>query len=371
MSKTYAKITTPLLALSEAEDYEEAKLEWRITGKVWRQTLYTNTYDNSDGIPTDLRRHPSGHHSFCLCGHPIVYHFEIENTVNKTKEIVGSTCIANWMILRHMNETLNMDKSIITEEMIEEWKSTTVQGLIKDAWWEENGAEFTDSFNHIKDYDLRLNVRNVGKKTVYDRTIGIYVPATMVRKRTEGVFGHPDYAMASIVWRWNHPQNTRAQNQSKRGYPDERLLNDLTLFHTTIDEHIDTYLHEHSSSVDDKELTNNIVKSVLIDRHNETFRKQMEYYGLPYFDSTTDSTTEWEKQFLVSIKTQVMLDRQLSQNQITSLMKILNRNNKTPTEAQTSYLTALGYTGTTPTTHIEISKLIDVWKIKRRKQLEE
>ena len=97
----------------------------------------------------------------------------------------------------------------------------------------------------------------------------------------------------------------------------------------------------------------------------------MEYYGLPYFDESYDYTSEWEMQFLSSIKTQIMLDRTLSQNQIKSLMKILNRNNKSPTEAQTTYLTALGYTEEIPTTHIEISKLIDVWKGKRRKQMEE
>ena len=100
---TYAKITTPLLELSEAEDYEDAKLEWRITGNVWRDTA------------ASVRDHPSNHPNHCLCGHNIVYHFEIENTMNKTKEIVGSTCIGNWMVLRHMSEKLNVPKDTITE----------------------------------------------------------------------------------------------------------------------------------------------------------------------------------------------------------------------------------------------------------------
>ena len=74
----YPRLTSKLLALSQSDDYEEAKLEWRITGNVWRATN-TQSYDNSNGIPTQVRNHPSGHPAHCLCGHPIVYHFEIEN----------------------------------------------------------------------------------------------------------------------------------------------------------------------------------------------------------------------------------------------------------------------------------------------------
>ena len=71
MSKSnYPRLTSKLLALSESDDYEEAKLEWRITGNVWRE----NTVENNE-----LHSHPCGHPNKCLCGHPIVYHFEIEN----------------------------------------------------------------------------------------------------------------------------------------------------------------------------------------------------------------------------------------------------------------------------------------------------
>ena len=55
MSKShYPRLTDRLLALSESDDYEEAKHEWRITGRVWRLDG-RKTYDNSDGIPTQVR----------------------------------------------------------------------------------------------------------------------------------------------------------------------------------------------------------------------------------------------------------------------------------------------------------------------------
>ena len=347
---TYAKITTPLLELSEAEDYEDAKLEWRITGNVWRDTEQA------------VRDHPSNHSNHCLCGHNIVYHFEIENTLNKTKEIVGSTCIGNWMVLRHMSEKLNIPKDTITEAMIEEWKKVAVTGLVKDAWWEENGVQFEMDFDFIRDFDLRLNVRR-GKR-FFNRDSGRYEHKKLLRKRAEGDYGHPEYKMASIVWRWNHPQNTRAQIHNTRGFPDDKLLRDMTLFQLEMEEYI--------SRIDADKLKGNI-KRIVREVENlimeDRLKQVCSYYDIPMFNPVNDSTSDWEHDFLNSIKKQLLDNRELSGRQIESLLKIINRNNKTPTDAQTSYLTALGYTGTMPTTHLEISKLINEWKEKRHNQI--
>lgn len=357
---TYAKITTPLLELSEATDYENAKLEWRITGKVWRDT------------EASVRGHPSNHPNHCLCGHNIVYHFEIENTVNKVKEIVGSTCIGNWMILRHMHEQLDIPKDTITEEMIEQWKTQAVTGLIKDAWWEENGDDFKKEFKFLEDFDLRLNVRK-GKR-YFNRMTGQYEPRVSIRKRAEGQYGHPNYKMASIVWRWNHPDNTRAQRNSTRGYPDDKLLNDMTLFSShinremeKIDEH--KYFSEHTWIRKKSNVVSSIVDMVEKSLELNRFHDSLRYYDIPIFDPDNAGTSDWETNFLKSIQRQLEDDLDLSSKQLDSLFKIINRNNKTPTEAQTSYLTALGYTGTMPTTHLEISKLIDVWKKKRNNEI--
>ena len=105
---TYGRITSKILELSNANDYEEAKKEWRITGNVWRHGV-----NDESRLGFRVRDHVSGHPNSCLCGHDIVYHFEIENTENGTKEIVGSTCIGNWMVLRHMEEKMKIDRRTI------------------------------------------------------------------------------------------------------------------------------------------------------------------------------------------------------------------------------------------------------------------
>ena len=74
---TYSRLTNKLLALSNSDDYEEAKKEWRITGEVWKESSSERT-----------RSHVSGHPNSCLCGHDIVYHFEIENTEMELKKLL-------------------------------------------------------------------------------------------------------------------------------------------------------------------------------------------------------------------------------------------------------------------------------------------
>ena len=45
--------------------------------------------------------------------------------------------------------------------------------------------------------------------------------------------------MASIVWRWNHPDNPRRQRDSKRGTPNDKLMEDLVLFKINMQKHLD------------------------------------------------------------------------------------------------------------------------------------
>ena len=52
-----------------------------------------------------------------------------------------------------------------------------------------------------------------------------------------------DYKMASIVWRWNHPDNPKAQIHTK-GFPNEKLMSDLDIFHMLIDRHKATVAEE-------------------------------------------------------------------------------------------------------------------------------
>ncbi len=77
-----------MVELSVADDYDDCKHEWVVTGETWyipfgedASIILPDVHVNGDR----LRAHPHE----CLCGHPIVWHFEIENTENGEKQIVG------------------------------------------------------------------------------------------------------------------------------------------------------------------------------------------------------------------------------------------------------------------------------------------
>ena len=320
MMATYSRLTSKLLALSNSDDYEEAKKEWRITGNVWRESSSERT-----------RNHVSGHPNSCLCGHDIVYHFEIENTENGTLEIVGSTCINNWMVLRHMEEKLKIDRRTITEKMIEEWKQNAVQTLIKDAWWEENGKEFTETFDSIKDLDLRINVKYTGK-TYWDESLKEYKPETFIRKSSSGLYGTPNYEMASIVWRWNHPDNPRRQRDSKRGTPNDRLMEDLVLFKLNMEKHLSVVNNEFKKDSERRLLLKNITSHIRdeILKVNKNDKNQLEFlagcnfFGIRPF-TTGEAQNSWERRFLRDMRRRIVRMERPSPKQCDSLINILQR----------------------------------------------
>lgn len=325
---TYSRLTNKLLALSNSDDYEEAKKEWRITGNVWRHGV-----NEESRLGFRVRDHVSGHPNSCLCGHDIVYHFEIENTENGTLEIVGSTCINNWMVLRHMEEKLKIDRRTITEKMIEDWKTNAVQSLIKDAWWEENGEEFTETFDSIKDLDLRINVKYNGK-TYWDESLKEYRPETFIRKSSSGRYGHPEYEMASIVWRWNHPDNPRRQRDSKRGTPNDRLMEDLVLFKLNMEKHLSVVNNQFKKESERRLLLKNITSHIRdeILKVNKNDKNQLEFlagcnfFGIRPF-TTGEAQNNWERRFLRDMRRRIVRMERPSPKQCDTLINILQRRN--------------------------------------------
>jgi|TARA_R100000027_G_scaffold56826_1_gene46260 hypothetical protein len=358
----YPALTSRLLNLSVSDDYEIAKKEWRITGKVWKKSPVGRYRDI-------ILNHPSGHPHHCLCGKDIVYHFEIENTENGVKEIVGSTCINNWMVLRHMSETLNIPLSAITEEKIEQWKNIAVQTLIKEAWWDEEGEEFTQLFDEIKDLDLRMNVKKTAKK-YYDNVLKEYRPVTYLRKTSSGKFGRDDYLMASIVWRWNHPDNKKAQINT-RGYPNQRLLNDMDLFSIYIDEYLEKIGIEDKYAEDRKTFLENLdldIKDRLskLREHDISERKFLEaclYFGFPVFNAYEDGSSQWERSFLQDMRRLFIRGGEPSERQAERLKEILlTGKTAKATEKQVAYLKSLGFDKGDSLTKKEASKKIDELK---------
>tara|TARA_A100001201_G_scaffold24269_1_gene27475 strand:- start:4306 stop:5475 length:1170 start_codon:yes stop_codon:yes gene_type:complete len=351
-----------LTDLSVADDYEDAKHEWRVTGRCWWG------FGRSESeAPAWV--HQTNHIGECLCGHRIVYHFEIENTENGTIECLGSDHITSYIILRGLMEETGLAESEITEAMIQEWIDVRVKSMKAESWWHEHGEQFEKTFNAVKDMDLRINVIETNKK-YWDEDLKMYRKTTKIRKRsTGGQHWEPDFKMASIVWRWNHPDNPRNQ-KTKRGYPDKKLISDLMWFNMQLETHKETVKQEElklearkqiieESSIKFKDAVKDEFKSKAED---SAFAKLCEMEGYPYFDKSF-AISSWEESFIRDMRLALTDRRGLSDKQAATLLKIVNRATEPASDKQINYLRRLGYEGdfallTKRTASVEIDELV-------------
>jgi len=203
-----------MVELSHADTYEEARDEWEATGRVYNHTHYGNEPEWTNG-----------HTGHCLCGHPVVYHFEIRNTVTGVHECVGSDHIGAYLIIREIARDTGINAEDVTDVQIKTWLKDRVAVMKRDAWWAENGAHFTDMLNDIRELDMAVNIKDKSLVMNGDQYAYKYYPKT----RATGKFGDYGYKMASIVWRWDTTTNPRNQ-LTKYGYPNDRLWSDINLF---------------------------------------------------------------------------------------------------------------------------------------------
>lgn len=206
--------------LSVADNYNEAKDEWIATGDVW--------WNGNGDIPDWVAN--SSHPNQCLCGHPIVYHFRIRNTENGVEEIVGSDHINSYLIMRQIAEEKGLVIGEVTDEQVAEWIKVRVGSMKAEAWWAENGDSFKLMFDKIKELDLWLNAYR--QDWVFNTALQRSEQRRVLRKKGKGQFGTRTYKMASIVWRWNHPDNPKNQF-TVHGYPNARLMQDLAYLYVT------------------------------------------------------------------------------------------------------------------------------------------
>ena len=352
-----------LTVLSDAEDYEEAKSEWRVTGRCW--------WGHQRGRTIPQWVDQTNHTGECLCGHNIVYHFEIENTENGTVECLGSDHITSYLILRGLMEETGLAESEITEAMIQEWIKVRVTSMKAESWWEENGELFEDRFNAVKDYDLRINVIETNKK-YWDDDLQMFRKVTKIRKKGSGEAGMyflPNFKMASIVWRWNHPDNPKNQ-QTRRGYPDRKLLSDLLFFFVELETHKKTIADEDNALKARKEILaessikfKDAVKEEFANKAQDSaFGALCENMGYPYFDKSF-ATNDWEESFISDMRLALTSGRRLSDRQATTLLKLVNRATQPASDKQINYLRRLGYEGdfallTKQTASVEIDILV-------------
>jgi len=360
------KLKERLTQLSVADNYNEANKEWIVTDNVW----YIPFGEEAVGelpdvhcVGNELENHPHE----CLCGHPIVWHFEIENTENGNMQIVGSEHIESYMVIRHF-ENQGIDPDTVTEEMIDEWLTEKVKALKAEWWWNLHGEQFEQWFEEIKEIDLRLNVRQKG--TRWDGQTRRYEPTSVIRKRAEGTFGTAGYKMSSIVWRWNHPNNAKKQIET-RGYPNERLWNDLQMFAILIEAHkaaieieesdrrdriesitrtkeneeieneerrvkyakmrVESIKREEEVNIknaelegvrEEKRLAQAIAGRMQAETDNSIFAEMCEYYDLPIFN-TNIGTSDWEKRFLTDMIYRLSDRKNISERQLGTLKNII------------------------------------------------
>jgi len=329
MSNTYVRLTKPLLARSISDNYEEAKKEWRMTGNVWRN---------------EPPSHPCNHTGQCLCGKNIVWHFEVENTHTSELQLLGSSCINNWMVLRHLTEVKGMDIADVTDEIIAEWLDNAVNEIKAEWWMKEHGSLWNLMYDAVAEIDLRTNINKSGK--VWDSETRRYEKRIKIRKRGKGQRGEPDYKMASVIWRWNHPDNPK-NHQTKYGWPQEGLFEDVCILYAQVGVEKQRILLEDEER--EKRIGNLAAKEVAARlRANEraavekeTFEQNCEFYDIPTFD-IDEATGDWERRFLRDMKSKIIRDSQLSQRQLETLRGIVTGIGPAATEKQLRYMEKLG-----------------------------
>jgi len=390
--------------LSVADNYEDAKHEWIATGEVW--------WSGNEEMPEWVRNSQMGFGK-CLCGHIVVYHFQITNTENGIVECVGSDHINTYLIMRAIAEDEDRPIDTITDAQIQEWIDVRVKSMKSEAWWKVNGSGFEMMFNAVKEIDLRYNVHITG--SYYDTEAQWTVPTTKLRKRGEGQYGSDSYKMASVVWRWNHPDNPKAQINTT-GYPNDNLMKDLSLLFVkkepllaklaeekearekritdlaeraerrrianeerrareraeeaerlriyNLPENVEKrrlaaeqrerdriareeeqkrLYEERMEARRQAEIAKQVQNDEVLRDSNDKFVNLCGYYGIPVFDESF-AGNDWERTFLADIKSLLLKDKGLSDNQLAALQRIFERDRATV--KQLNYLRSLGYKGT-------------------------
>jgi len=392
------KLMKRMVELSVADNYEDAKEEWLATGNVWWGGGLT------DDIPEWVTQSSMGYGK-CLCGHSVVYHFEIVNTENGTVECVGSDHINTYLIMKAISMDTGRSVLDITQGEIDEWIQSRTKNMIAEAWMFKNGKMFNEIYERVKEIDILTNVKGT-PYLYFNHTEKEYVWGANLRKKSKYQPTDTYYQMASIVWRWEHPENSKAQSRT-RGYPTDKLWQDMIIFNTmcrlkhkerydrmilkskeknreyrermenqriarekreaeeaerlriyNLPENVEKrrleaeakkkahekYLEEQRILREqrDRERFERGIKRLSETQTNETFIEMCQYYGIEPFGVEIASTT-WETHFLSDMVVMLNDKKPLNGRQLDKLKGILVNN--TATEAQRKYLADLGYEG--------------------------
>lgn len=333
------KLKQEMVRLSSADNYEDAKYEWTATGEIW--------WNMGRGQAPDWVSNSTNGYGKCLCGHNIVYHFEIHNEVTDVTECVGSDHINSYLVLNEIKNRTGLAENEITDEMIEEWINVKIKSMKCEKWWDEQGDDFIDRFEDIRELDLRINVNEKG--TYWDNKLSMYRFRTTIRKRSSG--GN----MASIVWRWNHPDNPKNQFEV-HGFPNKKLVDDLYEFHEMSAPLLEKIQNEDAMMAKRLQLIHDAKSKMQRVTDDEIVESMADYYGFDNFMKYSSGYLgEWETKFFSSIKQQLSKHKELSNAQIETVRDLI-----TPaTEKQINYLLSLGFEDETTLSKRQASNAIE------------
>lgn len=370
-----------LVELSVADDWKEARKEWKATGNVWYIPLAD---DATEVLPEP---HKSSHPHYCICGHPIAWHFEIENTENGRVEVVGSEHIGFWMIVRHLVENLEMDPEEVTQERVKEWVKEAIKSMKAEWWWSQYGEEFEEWFTAIREQDLILNTRQGSQ--YWDEDTRRYEHKKLIRKKGVGTRGTNDFQMPSIVWRWNHPDNEKTAQINTTGYPNRDLWNDLQMFYFNLGKHnatieemnrerqerIEEIAEQRRIQQEEREERERLQRERAARVAEERRQQQIEHqrlldtafertcseWGITHF-TAEHGRDDWEQDFLLKMIDRINSMSYISEKQKQRVIKIVNREDDPATEKQLAYIRALGGEPNSSLTKRKASEMIDQLK---------
>ena len=214
-------------------------------------------------------------------------------------------------------------------------------------------------FNEVKELDLRINVRSNGQ--YWDSSTKRHEDKMVIAKTKTNSLGK----MASVVWRWNHPDNPRRQIDT-RGYPNEKLWRDVQLlfakaqkFEKQLDmkmeevEQRKSYVREQQAKQDElaeerririKEEAARIRAETINERQDTALAEACEFYDLPPF-TVSQGKNDWERNFLSDMKNRIVRQQKLSPKQLNRILKIIMpevAEEEPATSKQINYIKKLG-----------------------------
>jgi len=236
-------------------------------------------------------------------------------------------------------------------------------------WWKTNGEQFEEWFDEIKELDLIINTRK--GKNYWDIDTGRHEHQLLMRKKSEGTIGTPDYQMASIVWRWNHPDNKKTAQINTRGYPNDRLWNDLMIFYFNREKHQNTFneanvereeriahiieerrqMEERRKREQEEWKERQRIQNIERTRREEELQQRRDV-ALENFCreneinefSAETGRNDWEQSFLGEMIYKINNLQNISEKQRKRIIKIINREDDKATEKQLAYIRKLGGT---------------------------